>query len=174
MNVGLDSQCLSYFLDSVVGAREPVDPLAEERKALIRTWFYTPETFYVSESVLTETAAIRNVKRRELHKGFVDVLFLDVPARDEATVQTRTKELGLKHAGRRDCRILAEAEDLELDVLLTYDRNFRRRLGDASSGVQLLTPFSYWSSLGIPKGSKPITSPHPTNPMSQESWWRWE
>ncbi len=76
MNVGLDSQCLSYLIDSVSDVAEPIDPLAEERKALIRVWFYTPGTFYVSETVLDEVAKIRDVDRRALHKGFVDPLFL--------------------------------------------------------------------------------------------------
>ena len=174
MKVGLDSQCLSYLIDAVAGVAEPIDPLAEERKALIRIWWYTPETFYVSEAVLGETAKICDVDRGALHKGFVNVLFLDLPVRDKNKVQTRSKQFELKHSGILDCRILAEAEDLGLDVLLTYDDKFHRRLGRASPVVQLLTPFSHWSSLGIPKGAKPVTEPHPTNPLSKERWWRWE
>ena len=38
-HVGLDSQCLSYLLDGIAGISEPTDALAEEKKALLRTWF---------------------------------------------------------------------------------------------------------------------------------------
>lgn len=69
--VGLDSQCLSYLIDAVAGIEEPTDPLAEERKALIRVWFYTPETYYVLETVAKEVSAIRAVERREFHEDFV-------------------------------------------------------------------------------------------------------
>ena len=76
--VGLDSQCLSYLLDAVAEVQEPIDALAEERKALIRIWFYTPGTFYVSETVVKEVAAIRAADRREFHESFVRTLSVTV------------------------------------------------------------------------------------------------
>lgn len=171
--VGLDSQCLSYLLDAVAGIEEPTDALAGERKALIRIWFYTLGTFYVSETVVKEVGAIRTADRREFHDGFVQTLFLDLPVRDRAAVELRTAQLMVSHPQMNDCRVLAEAEDLGLCAILTYDREFKRRLDSASGVVEVMMPSAYWSSLNIPEGASPITAPHHSNPLSGQSWWRW-
>jgi uncharacterized membrane protein len=70
--VGLDSQCLSYLLDAIAGVEEPTDRLADERKALLRVWFYTSTTFYVSATVEAECARIRNVDSLERHERAID------------------------------------------------------------------------------------------------------
>jgi hypothetical protein len=87
-------------------------------------------------------------------------------------VQIRAEELFTRHGKMPDCRILAEAEELELESLLTYDTKFLSRLAGASPATVVESPSSYWVRLGIPKGAKPVTIPHPTNPLSQQSWWR--
>lgn len=172
-SVGLDSQCLSYLLDAIAGIEEPTDPLAEERKALVRVWFYTPGAFYLSETVVSECANIRHVDRRELHQSFVRTLFLDSPVRDPAAVEARATHLFQFHPKLNDCRVLAEAEDLGLDTLLTYDGDFKQRLAPVSPVVALTMPTAYWAGLGIPKGARPQTIPHTTNALSQQTWWRW-
>jgi hypothetical protein len=136
--IGLDSQCLSYLLDSIAGINEPQDALAEEKKALLRIWFYQPGTFILGETVISEVAYLQRA-----------------------------------HPKPDDCRILAEAEELKLNFLLTYDHDFWRRLSAISSTTKLMKPSSYWSTLGILKGAAPVTVPHPTNPLSRQSWWRW-
>ncbi len=170
--VGLDSQCLSYLIDAIDGVEEPTDPLAEEKKALLRTWFYLPSTFYVSETVVSECADIRHIDRRELHEIFIRTGFLDLPIRDRAKVGERVAQLMKAHPEEPDCRILAEAEDLGLDTLLTYDRNFMKRLNSLSV-VTLACPSAFWDSLSIPRGVRPVTVPSTTNPLSKQSWWRW-
>ena len=171
--IGLDTQCLSYLLDAIAGIEEPWDALAEERKALIRIWFYCEHGFYLSETVVTECAAIRHLPRRDFHSKFIQTLFLDVRIQHRQIVEARTLELLSFHAKRKDCQVLAEAEDLALDSLLTYDRQFLQRLGPRSHAVTLTSPCDYWSSLDIPRGTPPKTVPHQTNPLSQQSWWRW-
>ena len=52
--VGLDSQCFSYLLDALEGVSEPTDALADERKALVRTYFYSPGTFSLLPQVRAE------------------------------------------------------------------------------------------------------------------------
>src|SRR5262245_46593257 len=108
--VGLDSQCLSYLIDAIYGVREPRDCLAADRKALVRAWLYMPETFYVSETVVSECARIRDMNRRELHDGFVSTLFLEPKVRSRAAVDARTAQLMPFHPQEADCRVLAEAE----------------------------------------------------------------
>jgi predicted nucleic acid-binding protein len=174
-HVGLDSQCLSYLLDCIAGVSEPTDPLAEERKALLRLWFYRPGAFafILTETVMSEVARIRNQDRREYHEDFVRTLFLNYPVRDLAAVQDRAAQFEAHHPKPRDCRILAEAEELGLDIILTYDNDFRKRLFSASDKSKLMMPSSYWASLGIPKGVMPTTVPDHKNPLSRQSWWRW-
>jgi len=172
-HVGLDSQCLSYLLDGIAGIGEPTDSLDEEKKALLRTWFYQPGTFILTETVISEVAKIRNLERRKFHESFIQTLFLDYPICDLTAVQARAMHFELHHPEPSDCRILAEAEELQLDFVLTYDHDFWRRLSAVSSPSKLIKPSSYWSSLRIPKGARPVTVPHHTNPLSQQLWWRW-
>jgi hypothetical protein len=171
--IGVDSQCLSYLLDGIAGISEPTDHLAEEKKALLRIWFYQAGTFILSETVISEVSKIRNLDRRRFHESFVQTLFLSYPVRDSATVQARAAQFQLSHPEPSDCRILAEAEELRLDFLLTYDHDFWKRLCANSPTTKLVKPSSYWESLGIGKGAAPDKVPHPTNPLSQQSWWRW-
>ena len=172
-HVGLDSQCLSYLLDGIAGISEPTDSLAEEKKALLRSWFYEPGTFVLTETVISEVSQIRNVDRREFHESFIRTLFLDYPVRDLTAVQARATQFELSHPNSSDCRILAEAEELGLDFVLTYDHNFWKRLSNASPTTKLIKPSAHWTALGIAKGTKPVTEPHHTNPLSQQLWWRW-
>ena len=170
--VGLDTQCFSYLLDAIAGIEMPTDALAPQKVALLRTWFYQPGTFILSETVISEVARIRHLERRELHESFVRTLFLDYPVRSLATVEARATELIEIHPGPSDCRIFAEAEDLELDFLITYDHAFWKRISGINSKTKLRKPLEYWESLEIPKGAQPVTVPHHTNPLSQQEWWR--
>src|SRR3989344_2530984 len=154
-NVGLDSQCLSYLLDAIKDVEEPTNPQSDEKKALLRTWFYQPGTFIVPETVVLECANIRNMDRREFHDGFIRTLFLNYPVRDTVSVEARANHLMSLHSKVNDCRILAEAEDLGLHALLTYDRDFLRRLGRASEIVSVMAPSGYWSGLRILRGARP-------------------
>jgi len=171
--VGLDSQCLSYVIDAANGVIEPTDSLADERKALLRAWFYGPGRFFVSETVLSECTRIRDTERRALHESFGEITYWGLPVRDAGAVAKRAAEFALLHPKTSDCRILAEAEDLLLDTLLTFDEQLMKRLSPASSTVVLATPSSFWLGLGIPRGARPRSIPHLTNPLSGQSWWRW-
>lgn len=173
LQVGLDSQCLSYLLDGIAGISEPTDPLASEKIALLRSWLYRSGTFTLTRTVVAEVANIPDVERRELHQSFMRTLFLDYPVQDVEAVQTRAELFQSKHPMLSDCRILAEAEELGLDVLLTYDNDFWRRLQNSSATTRLIKPSVYWADLGVPHGAQPKTVPHHTNPLSPQSWWRW-
>ena len=74
---------------------------------------------------------------------------------------------------KNDCLILAEAKDLGLDVLLSYDSDILKRLASVEKEVVLIRPSDYWNSLGVPRGADLQTVPHNTNPLSQKTWWRW-
>jgi hypothetical protein len=68
--------------------------------------------------------------------------------------------------------VLAEAEDVGLSVLLTFDNNFVQRLGPRTR-LRVDRPASFWASLGIPRGAAPLKLPWPDNPLAAQVWWRW-
>lgn len=45
-DVGLDSNCLSYVIQSMEGVTEPKGDLAEQKVALVRLYLYTPGTLW--------------------------------------------------------------------------------------------------------------------------------
>ena len=100
-------------------------------------------------------------------------LFLDYPVRAPDAVQARAKQFQTKHPKLNDCSLLAEAEELGLDVLLTYDHDFWKRLQNVSATTRLVKPSIHWIGLGVPHGAQPRTVPHGTNPLSPQVWWRW-
>jgi predicted nucleic acid-binding protein len=165
---------LSYLLDAIAGVLEPTDTLALERKALVRSWFYLQEgTFFITETVMKEVVEMRACDRRDFHESFVMTLFNDYPVGNADAVARRARDFKAIHREINDCHILAESEELGIDVLLTYDNDFRRRLANVSPTVRIMTPCLYWDSLGIPRGALPRTVPHHSNPLSAQTWWRW-
>jgi len=172
IQIGLDSHSLSYVIDAFAGTVAPTDPIAPQRVALTRLFFYLPGTLWVTPTVTTECARIRNVCRAEIHAGFIRVLFGEMPLRDSRAVRDRTAVLHQYHAGDNDCAIVAEAEDVGHSVLLSSDSKLVRHL-TAHATVRLLRPVEYWDELSIPPGSRPDKEPHSTNPLFSQDWWRW-
>lgn len=170
--VGLDSQCLSYLIDAIYEVNCPVDTLSNEKVSLVKIWFYKHNNYYVTETVISEVKKIRDIERKELHEDFIRTLLLDFPVENVIDVNNRADDLIEYHNKRNDCLILAEAEELGLDMVLTYDNKFWERLRYNSNKTRLVKPASYWGSLKVPKGLMPITEPHRTSPLSNTSWWR--
>ena len=171
--IGLDSQCLSYLIDAIQGISEPTGKLADEKKALFRIYLYLPYPSYYTPTVLQECAAIRNSDKREIHDLYLGATFDDIIISDNDAVEKLANQYVLYHSGISDCRILAEAGIGGLDVLLTYDCSFLNHLGNRSNNVKLTTPSRMWADLHIPFGAEPKSLPAPSNPLNNESWWRW-
>jgi hypothetical protein len=173
IQLGIDSQCLSYVIDAMAGISEPSDSLAVQKLALVRLFFHLPDTLWVTPTVTLECARIRNTDRAALHASFIRVLFGELQIKKQQSVNARAADLRRHHSGENDCTILAEAEDVGHNVLLTFDTNFVRHLASHAAGVELLQPAEYWEHLALPRGSTPDKVPHSMNPLSAESWWRW-
>lgn len=171
--IGIDSQCLSYLIDAMAGVSEPTDALTCEKKALLRIYLYLPGTIYVTPTVLTECAAIRNADLRELHSNFCNVLFNEVTVNGVDQVKSLAISYRAHHSGVNDCRILAEAVNGKLHVLATYDGDFISHLRSQVKELKLDRPSSIWESMNIPRGANPDKQPHHTNPLSNEDWWKW-
>ncbi|HOY71267.1 MAG TPA: hypothetical protein PL131_06210 [Methylotenera sp.] len=179
-HVGLDSQSFSYLLDAISGISKPVDSLATEKIALVRAFFYKPGqfSFVLTETVVNEASKINNVERRNLHDSFRNTLFYSPAVKDAIAVKNRANEFYIHHRKLNDCLVLAEAEDLRLDIVLTYDNKFWQRLCNMSNVTKLMKPNEYWASLDIPIGGTPQfrpydANPEDANPLSFQQWWRW-
>jgi hypothetical protein len=173
VQLGIDSQCLSYVIDAMASVSPPTDVLSEQKIALLRLFFYLPNTLWVTPTVTQECARIRNIERAALHQSFINVLFGELQLKDASEVHRRGVLLCKYHSDQDDCSILAEAEDVGHNVLLSFDNDFIRRLTPQSRNVKLMRPADYWTQIQVPRGTKPDKIPDLTNPLCLEEWWRW-
>lgn len=151
----IDSNALTYFLEALRGGYDPTrdsSGLAHDRVAMVRCFLYGDCSFWVAPTVKKECARIRNVEWADLHQRVPISLLQDMePDASEQELAARTLELLAHHRGERDCRILAEAEAMRCQTLLTCDDVLTSRLRLMTS-VQLLRPSQLWESLGVQAG----------------------
>ncbi len=131
--LGLDSNCLSYLIDAMEGVAEPTDDLAEQKVALVRLYHYTPGTLWTLPTVKEEFLRIADPMRRARHDSWTNVLFGVRPVSDPGAVAMRAAELKHLHRPLKDRTVLAEAEDIGLSALLSFDARFVRRLAPYST-----------------------------------------
>ena len=175
--VCIDSNCLTYLVDAMALGGRPTGNEAEEKIALLRIYFYRNDTLYVSPTVKAEYEKMTNKVKRQNHRGIADILLGDIQSLDPHVLESQALEYAKYHNGERnkiDCRILAETELGGGNILLTYDKDFLRRLRNRTHSIRMLMPSEFWSGLSYTKGIKPVTSPHPTSPLAAEAWWAWQ
>lgn len=176
--VCIDSNAVTYLVEAMTAGKCPVDVLAEEKISLLRTYLYRDEILYISPGVEAEYKQIQGDARHKHHVDIGNILLGDTLKPDMRELEARTMEYAKLHKGDRnlnDCRIVAEAELGGCECLLTYDKALLADLIGRTHRIRLFTPKSFWSSLKIPRGSKPVRAPapHSTNPLSRETWWVW-
>jgi predicted nucleic acid-binding protein len=174
LRAGLDSNCLSYLLGAASNELTADGALFAEGVALIRLWFYIPGRFYITDTVARECAEISSPAKKALHLSFTSHTYWGVPVRDQARVEQRTGELKLLHRGVGDSAALAEAEEANLDVLLTYDKDFLKCKDSFGSTVSLTRPSELWARLAVPRGAMPVVRPTLGNPLETQRWWLWQ
>ena len=173
MKIALDSNCLSYLIDACEG-KQDIDPsIGEEGLALIRIWLYLAERYYISMQVLDECLPIGDHGRRKTHLAFANATYFGIDTKDSDMVAARADEFSHFHSGKKDCRVLAEAEDMGVDILLSYDGDFINHLGKHVDGLSVMRPSAYWQSVQLPHGTVPKLRPHESNPLASETFWRW-
>lgn len=171
--IGIDSDCLSYLIDTIEDVSEPIGDTANEKKSLFRIYLYSESIFFVTPTVEMQYNRIKDVDRRKLHESFSEVVFSDADIHDHDEVKRLVGCYSKYHKDAEDCRILAEAVTINLGVLLTNGKQFRSHLSNRVTSLRLERPSAYWQSLNIPRGDQPQREPHSTNPLSGETWWRW-
>ena len=154
------------------GVPAPTDRLAEQRLALARAFIYGPGGLSTMPIVAREFSRITDQERRAKHESWTNCLFGVRPLIDPEAVQRRAAELQPLHEDEDDRLVLAEAEDVGIRTLLSFDADFIRRLGPRAH-LNLTTPTSFWASLGVPKGAAPRIVPRYDNPLAGQEWWRW-
>lgn len=175
--VAIDSNCLSYLVIAMFSGEKPTGNQSEEKIALLRIWLYRGMPFRVPPTVKSEYERIRDRQYREWHNSTYMALLEDVILSCDAEVlESHVQEYSAIHPGRKqkiDCQIVAEAELGRCDYLLTYDYDLLAHLKGRTHRIALMTPTEFWNALDIPYGADPGITPHPTNPLSNQSWWVW-
>jgi hypothetical protein len=177
--VALDSNAMTKLIEalaSIVGP--PASPDRQERIALAQSFFYLPDEccFHYTPTVELEYRRISDDTKLHDHISWASTLLCQVnPPPDPEWVSIRTLQLTKFHTNSKnldDCKVLAECEASMIKCLISDDKGFVGALRNRSPSVRLCTPLEYWQSLNIPKGYLPKRIPHPTNPLSQENWWK--
>jgi hypothetical protein len=146
--------------------------LFEERRAILRILLYIRYPCYVLPTVQKEYKRIKRTNWRNEHEEFTQMLLRDYLGEfDNSELINRQKILCSYHDKKLDCQILAEAEAAHMDILLTCDKKFIKRLGSRTMGVRMMKPTEYLQGLNILPGSKPVWRPSPSNPLSKKTWW---
>lgn len=172
--IAFDSQIVTYFLRANRGDEfPPAAPLSEldhQHVAAIR--LALAYHVYVLPTVRLECSRIRDLDRHEEHGRFLNSFFNDILAAgfDSAKVNTMAEELLHLHGDIDDCRVVAEAIEGRLNVLVTNDRDLRVRLGAHVAPFQLLAPTEAWRLFARPA----VRVPHPDHPLATTDWWEWE
>jgi predicted nucleic acid-binding protein len=174
--ISIDSNSHTYLIEAVCPDYEPEKDnsgLFEERRSMIRILLYRHQPFYVLPTVQEEYKRIKNLNWKEEHEEFTNILLLDYRGKlDNNKIAMRKKALLFYHNKEIDCQILAEAEAAGMDIILTCDQRFIKRLGSQTLNVKILKPTEYLEKLNIPPGTKPIWRPAPSNPLSKKKWWK--
>lgn len=90
----------------------------------------------------------------------------------ETRVSGRVSELTRYHSDPLDCSIAAEAEVLNADALVSFDKRMLKRFRGRTR-VPVQSPLECWETLGVPRQSSPKWMPDQSNPLNGETWWRW-
>lgn len=179
--LALDSNTMTYLNEAMEPGYHPdrdKSKLCRERVSLLRIFLYKECHLCILPTVKSEYEAIKDSLKRNSHSQ-LHIVHMFEPAMQKKIRIDELASCYLRfHSKKKDCRILAEAEEVHsisrIDYLLTCDKNFLGRLSSQTTSVSLILPSVLWSTLEIPRGAPPKLTPHPTNPLSKQIWWQWK
>ena len=146
--VAVDSQIVTFFVEAERNSK-PASAVVQNQYNAV---YYIALTYglWLLPKVEEEVQKIPDVAYRLKHEQSLMQLFRPTNLSESASqIEARTKKLRMFHSDGDDCRILAEAEALEADVLLTFDGDFEKRLKSRTS-VQLIKPSQFRIPVGTP------------------------
>ena len=140
--------------------------------AALRVFLYH-DVVIIPPTVGKEFRRITDPARRQEHEMFARVHLIEPNHLDPKKVDALARYYFRLHPEMNDCRIVAEAELLRIDFLLTYDKDLFKRLGRLEGYPLLVSPSWFWDFMKIPRGTAPKWEPHPSHPLAGASWLRW-
>jgi len=149
----VDSNALTYLVNAIgVEGYDPAEDktgLADERVAMARLFMYGDCRLWVPPIVRIETEDIPADELRDTQNRMTWYQLLDHDSGvDESVIAQGVNELLQHHKGFNNCRMLAEAEAMEVRCVLTRDDELQRRLQDHAR-IRILRPAELWESLNI-------------------------
>jgi predicted nucleic acid-binding protein len=175
MNICIDSNTITYLFEAIDNYNpnnDKDDNLRNERIAMIRIRFYAVRRLHILPSVRSEIDKISNIDKWLKHKAIVGWLDTRPYNLSDKKILKRKSYFLQFHNQDMDCRILAEAEGTGMNILLSYDNDFKRKLKQKAKGVSIISPSDFFSSLNLAPGTAPLLRPDPSNPLYSEPWWR--
>jgi hypothetical protein len=169
--ISIDSNVITYLLEAMSPGYDPLsDPLSNERRDMIRIALYIHYKIYVLPTVKRECKRIPDMMKRLDHEGQT-ILNTRPWKLDDQRVEERKNDFLLCHKKETDCRILAEAEYVKMNILLSCDKKFIKRLNLKANGVEIIRPTEYWERMDVSPGTQPKRRPYPSTPLWQKTWW---
>lgn len=170
--VFVDSNCLTFVVDAVWGVARPTVEPVEEKIALFRSYVYAVSTLWAGPTVEHEFERMKDEEKKVRHRAATNSLFGIRRPDDIEAAARRAQTLSQYHDDPDDCLVVAEAEGAFGEVLLTFDGDLIKRLGQHSR-IPIMRPTEFWEALAIPRGAQPRTVPRFDNPLAAQGWWRW-
>jgi len=175
--IAFDSNALTYFVESFSREYDPSSdhsPLREERIALLRCFFYLDDVPFLLPEVGKEYQRIKSDDHKRLHAVTVSFQFNEVVWKlDEKSIDKLRREFFERHPKHSDCQILAEAEVAKMNILLSCDGDFLKKLAANTDKVCLLKPSLYWERLHLPKGCPIRIEPLEGHCLFGKDCWKW-
>ncbi|MCX5888600.1 MAG: type II toxin-antitoxin system VapC family toxin [Deltaproteobacteria bacterium] len=170
--IAIDSNLITYLLEAMSPGYDPLsDQLSNERRAMIRIALYIHYKIYVLPTVKAEYNRIPDRMKRLEHEGQT-ILNTRQWKFDDQRVEERKKDFLLYHKNKEaDCRILAEAEYVKMNILLSYDKKFIEKLNLKANGLEIIRPTEYWDRMDVSPMAQPKRRPVPSTPLWQLRWW---
>ncbi len=168
---------LTYLAEAMAGDYQPDrdadSALRNERVAAFRLFLW--HRLGVGETAVKQSQRTLSSEWLERLDRLVMIHLSEYRVSDarSAGMNSRVQELVCYHSDPEDCRLVAEAEALGVDCLVTFDSRLMKRLSPRT-GVHLCGAAVYWIELGIPRGTPPTIVPAWTNPIRNRNWWHWD
>jgi hypothetical protein len=175
MNICIDSNTITYLFQAIDNYNPKNDNdtnLRNERVAMIRIRFYVGGRLRILPSVRDEINKIPDIDKWLHHIIIANWLDTRPCNLNSQQILIRKSYFYQSHNKDIDCQILAEAEGTKMDILLSYDNDFKKRLDQKANGVTIISPSDFVLSLNLQPGSKPKLRPIPPNPLYNKTWWK--
>ena len=169
--ITIDSNAITFLLGAMSPGYDPLsDSLSNERRAIIRIALYIRK-IKVPPTVTAECKRIPNMLKRLEHEGQT-ILDARPWKLDDQRVEERKNDFLLCHENKEaDCRILAEAEYVKMNILLSFDNKFIKNLNFKANGLEIIRPTEYWDRMDVSPLLQPARRPEPSTPLWKLRWW---